>query len=291
MILLHVAMSLDDLIAGPGHDMSWTGGAEYDTSSQLADEVAGSTGVVLAGRGWYEVASADEGGAVAGIYLRRGLVRTGSRLDASSGAARVRRNGGGRLGPRDRVGARRGTRRRSSGEHLRCRRCSPGAGAWSARRDRRADRPSHTGRWGAAVRRGAGSPSQAGAHVRRYERDADGHPLSSRRPSISEFGLDVISDGLDRFRGTPKTVRRSNYARRNGCSTSVRARASTAACASVRECRLIGSRQEAAETPASEPSQRNVATATASSTVIIEPTAFSRSHASSPSTATSSRSK
>ncbi len=68
MILLHVAMSLDGFIAGPGHDMSWTGGAEYDTSSELADEVARSTGVVLAGRGWYEVASADEGGAVAGIY-------------------------------------------------------------------------------------------------------------------------------------------------------------------------------------------------------------------------------
>src|ERR671913_1024010 len=68
MIHLHVAMSLDGFIAGPGHDMSWTGGAEYDTSSQLADEVARSTGVVLAGRGWYEVAKTDEGGAVAGIY-------------------------------------------------------------------------------------------------------------------------------------------------------------------------------------------------------------------------------
>jgi len=61
-------MSLDGFIAGPGHDMSWTGGAEYDTSSELADEVARSTGVILAGRGWYEVASADEEGAVAGIY-------------------------------------------------------------------------------------------------------------------------------------------------------------------------------------------------------------------------------
>jgi dihydrofolate reductase len=50
MILVHVAMSLDGFIAGPGHDMSWTGGAEYDTSSELADEVAHSTGVVLAGR-------------------------------------------------------------------------------------------------------------------------------------------------------------------------------------------------------------------------------------------------
>lgn len=33
MVLLHVAMSLDGFIAGPGHDMSWTGGAEHDTSS------------------------------------------------------------------------------------------------------------------------------------------------------------------------------------------------------------------------------------------------------------------
>ena len=65
MVFWHVVMSLDGFIAGPGHDMSWTAGAEYDTSSQLADEVARSTGVVLAGRGWYEVASADEGGAVA----------------------------------------------------------------------------------------------------------------------------------------------------------------------------------------------------------------------------------
>jgi dihydrofolate reductase len=68
MIDLHVSMSLDGFIAGPEHDMSWTGGAEYDTSSQLADEVARSTGVVLAGRRWYGVASADEWRRVAGIY-------------------------------------------------------------------------------------------------------------------------------------------------------------------------------------------------------------------------------
>ena len=61
-------MSLDGFIAGPGHDMSWTGGAEYDISSEVADEVARATGAVLAGHGWYEVASADEDGAVAGIY-------------------------------------------------------------------------------------------------------------------------------------------------------------------------------------------------------------------------------
>lgn len=69
MILVHVAMSVDGFIAGPAHDMSWTGGAEYDTSSgDFAVEVARSTGVVLAGRGWYDVAGADEGGATAGIY-------------------------------------------------------------------------------------------------------------------------------------------------------------------------------------------------------------------------------
>jgi dihydrofolate reductase len=61
-------MSVDGFIAGPAGDMSWTGGAEYDTSSPLADEIARSTGAILAGRGWYDVASADEGGAVAGIY-------------------------------------------------------------------------------------------------------------------------------------------------------------------------------------------------------------------------------
>ena len=68
MILLHVAMSLDGFIAGPDDDMSWTGGAEYDTSSAFTDDVARATGAILAGRGWYDVASADERGAVAGIY-------------------------------------------------------------------------------------------------------------------------------------------------------------------------------------------------------------------------------
>jgi dihydrofolate reductase len=75
MVLVHVAMSLDGFIAGPGHDMSWTGGAEYDTSSQLADEAARSTGVVLAGRGWYEVANADEGD-VPQVRLKRTYVGT-----------------------------------------------------------------------------------------------------------------------------------------------------------------------------------------------------------------------
>jgi dihydrofolate reductase len=68
MIVLHVAMSLDGFIAGPGHDMSWTNGAEYDTSSALADQIAKATGAILAGRGWYDVAKNDPGGAVAGIY-------------------------------------------------------------------------------------------------------------------------------------------------------------------------------------------------------------------------------
>jgi dihydrofolate reductase len=68
MIVLHVAMSLDGFIAGPGHDMSWTGGAEYDTSSPFADDVARATGAVLAGRGWYEAATAAGEDAVAGIY-------------------------------------------------------------------------------------------------------------------------------------------------------------------------------------------------------------------------------
>lgn len=68
MIILHVAVTVDGFIAGPDHDMSWTGGAEHDTSSPLADEVARNTGAILAGRGWYEVARADDQGALAGIY-------------------------------------------------------------------------------------------------------------------------------------------------------------------------------------------------------------------------------
>lgn len=65
---LHVAMSLDGFIAGANNDMSWTEGAEYDTASDLAGEVAGATGAILCGRGWYDVGKHDEGGAVAGIY-------------------------------------------------------------------------------------------------------------------------------------------------------------------------------------------------------------------------------
>ncbi len=65
MIILHVAMSVDGFIAGPERDMSWTGGSEYSTASDLAAKVAGATGAVLAGRGWYDLASTDDGGAVA----------------------------------------------------------------------------------------------------------------------------------------------------------------------------------------------------------------------------------
>jgi dihydrofolate reductase len=68
MIIVHAAISVDGFIAGRDDDMSWTNGAEYDTSSDLAEEVARSTGAVLAGRGWYRVARSDGGGALAGIY-------------------------------------------------------------------------------------------------------------------------------------------------------------------------------------------------------------------------------
>ena len=113
--------------------------------------------------------------------LRRNLVRTGSRLDSSPGASRLRCDGGGSLRPTDGIGSRSGTCRRSSSGHLRRQRRSAGAGAWSDRRDHRADRPSCPGRRGAAVRRGAVSPGQIGANVRRYEWAVDRHTLSSRR--------------------------------------------------------------------------------------------------------------
>ena len=68
MIIVHVAISVDGFIAGPDHDMSWTDGAEYDTTNTLANDIARGTGAVLAGRGWYEVATAGGEAALAGIY-------------------------------------------------------------------------------------------------------------------------------------------------------------------------------------------------------------------------------
>ena len=180
MILLHVAMSLDGFIAGPEHDMSWTGGAEYDTSSQLADEVARSTGVVLAGRGWYDVASADEGGAVAGIYG-----------GAWSGPVLVLTHHPELLASDATVEAVSDLETALTRAEELADGCAVSIfGADVARQVLALGRldeiivqivPLLLGDGVRLFGRRNGSPSQAGAHVPRGERDADRHPLPSRQ--------------------------------------------------------------------------------------------------------------
>jgi dihydrofolate reductase len=58
-------MSLDGFITGPNHAMEWA--FERGAPSQLADEVMHSTGAILAGRRWYDVATERYGGR-GGIY-------------------------------------------------------------------------------------------------------------------------------------------------------------------------------------------------------------------------------
>jgi dihydrofolate reductase len=56
-IVWHVTMSVDGFIAGPDHEMEWafsSGGGE----NRIADEVMNATGAILAGRNWYDVATA-----------------------------------------------------------------------------------------------------------------------------------------------------------------------------------------------------------------------------------------
>ena len=65
-VVWHTTKSLDGFIAGPDDSMDWVFELEWGTN-RLADEVMGSTGAILAGRGWYEGAEGRYGGA-AGIY-------------------------------------------------------------------------------------------------------------------------------------------------------------------------------------------------------------------------------
>ena len=62
----HVTMSLDGFITGPDDDtIGWTAG--YGGVGPMADEVARTTGAILAGRRWHDVATAKYDGR-AGIY-------------------------------------------------------------------------------------------------------------------------------------------------------------------------------------------------------------------------------
>jgi dihydrofolate reductase len=62
----HITMSLDGFIAGPEHSMDWAFG-HGDAPNSIADSVRTSTGAILAGRGWHDVAMERYDG-VAGIY-------------------------------------------------------------------------------------------------------------------------------------------------------------------------------------------------------------------------------
>jgi len=64
-VVWHVTMSLDGFIAGPDDAMAWA--FEYEGPNRLADEVMHSTGAILAGRRWYDVATERYSGKQ-GIY-------------------------------------------------------------------------------------------------------------------------------------------------------------------------------------------------------------------------------
>jgi dihydrofolate reductase len=64
-VVWHVMTSLDGFIAGPDDTMAWA--FEYEGPNRLADEVMRSTGAILAGRRWYDVATERYNGRQ-GIY-------------------------------------------------------------------------------------------------------------------------------------------------------------------------------------------------------------------------------
>ena len=76
-VIWHVTMSLDGFIAGPDDSMDWVFGQWTDDTgeprdirvdkSSMADEIVHTTGAILAGRRWYEIATSRLNG-VEGIY-------------------------------------------------------------------------------------------------------------------------------------------------------------------------------------------------------------------------------
>lgn len=65
MVVWHVTMSLDGFITGPDDAMEWA--FEYGGPNPVADEVMKTTGAILAGRRWFDVATARYDGRQ-GIY-------------------------------------------------------------------------------------------------------------------------------------------------------------------------------------------------------------------------------
>src|SRR5215208_161263 len=64
-VVWHITMSLDGFIAGPDDAMEWA--FRSSGPSRVADEVMRSTGAILAGRRWHDVATAKYSGR-RGIY-------------------------------------------------------------------------------------------------------------------------------------------------------------------------------------------------------------------------------
>jgi dihydrofolate reductase len=64
-VVWHVTMSLDGFITGPDDAMEWT--FAFSEPSAMADDVMSSTGAIVAGRRWFDVATSRYDG-VAGIY-------------------------------------------------------------------------------------------------------------------------------------------------------------------------------------------------------------------------------
>jgi dihydrofolate reductase len=64
-VVWHITMSLDGFIAGPDDSMGWA--FKTDGPNRLADDVMNTTGAILAGRRWHDVATAKYSGRH-GIY-------------------------------------------------------------------------------------------------------------------------------------------------------------------------------------------------------------------------------
>jgi dihydrofolate reductase len=64
-VVWHITMSLDGFIAGPDDAMEWA--FKSSGANRIGEEVMKTTGAILAGRRWYEVASAKYDGR-RGIY-------------------------------------------------------------------------------------------------------------------------------------------------------------------------------------------------------------------------------
>ena len=67
-VLWHITMSLDGFIAGPDDSMEWA--FESSGPNRIGEDVMHRTGAILAGRRWYDVATAKYDGATASTAER-----------------------------------------------------------------------------------------------------------------------------------------------------------------------------------------------------------------------------